>query len=207
MMECPKCKKTTSDDTPICECGYIINDVSNQTSNKPLLIHDSALKLIAIIEIYGGGFGILSSLFLSFLPLILNKYVESTNQTSEDKTFFALFIIITFILYSISFLSGYFLYKRKFKGLVLSIIIQIFQIIQFKIYNIYYVFISGFSLEVFNQNGWSGYNLHFGPRSFFDYRTNSIPDFLSVNIISILILIYLLYSFFKNFNYKRSLVK
>lgn len=206
-MECPKCKKIITEITPICECGYCFNDVITQTLSKPLLINDSVLKLIAIIEIYGGGFGILSSLFLSFLPLILNKYVESTNQTSEDKTIFALFIIITFILYSISFLSGYLLYKRKFTGLVLSIIIQIFQMIQFKINNIYYVFISGFSLEVFNQNNWSGYNLHFGPRSFFDYKTNSIPDFLSFNIISILIFIYLLYSFFKNFNYKRSLVK
>lgn len=137
------------------------------------------LKSIAIYQILGGliGFFILSTIDFSIL---------NTNKV--------IVIFIMFVLFSLCVLSGYLLLSRKLqKGINLSIILNLFQIISFGILGYTYKFISGICLGMnFDLTDDVLFRLSFDVTNFqVNFWGGSKVTFVGINFIPLIVLHFL----------------
>jgi hypothetical protein len=186
-MKYPEYRKTVNNLRFGSDNGCDFNMPDNQ-----LLSHNIILKVIALIALLSGVLGLIFWISLVLFTFFKTGDVKFSDLSITAQVEFLLMVLLGFILYTISFFSGYLLYKRRLRGLILSIIDQIFHIMQFKIGSIYYFYVSGFSAGVIMQNGQLKFNQNMGIRLLFSFKPVDEPGFISINLIAIIIIIYLL---------------
>ncbi len=112
------------------------------------------IKAIAIYQMVGGIFGLVSSIFyLNFFQILLESSIELYQQllnrvSAPEYSPFLLVFVIVLCLYPIighllSFVAGFFLFKEQKRGLQLSIIAQVIQVPQLAVAGFAYLFSSG----------------------------------------------------------------
>lgn len=149
--------------------------------------------LICLYEIIGGILGVCITLYYIFFSINL-AFKADIPLTNRLLSLFIFIIIIA--LYILSFIGGFCLWKKKKKGIILSKIVQVFQIPYIITSSFTYAFISGLQLgptvtvssKIFKFAGLfylgSSFNIHFG--SGIKYII------LGINIIPILVIYYLI---------------
>lgn len=147
------------------------------------------IKVISGLQVYGGITGLI---LVVIAGIFMFSTVFNNPVTILDILKIIIFVTVGFVLFLANFYSGYFLYKQKAGGIILSLGIQLLQIIQLRTDNIHYEFVSGFSFRVFYYNAWYGFKLNAGPRFFLGLEATGENNFVSINIIAVLVVIYLL---------------
>lgn len=98
---------------------------------------------ICIYEMIGGILGLFFTVNFAFFST--NSIINSASSVN-NKLFSLLIFLFIFVLYSLSFIAGFFLLKKKQQGIKLSIIVQILQIPCIAAPGFIYSFISGLQL-------------------------------------------------------------
>jgi hypothetical protein len=119
----------------------------------------------------GGILGLCLTVYFTFFS---SNSIMNPAMPVNYKLFCLLIFLFIFVLYTLSFIAGFFLWKKKQKGIILSIIVQIFQIPYIVAPGFIYFFISGLQLgatvaissNVFKVTGLfylgSSFNVNFG---------------------------------------------
>lgn len=92
-------------------------------------------KLISIYEIIGGVLGLIITMFMLIFSAMSVKEINAP-----------ILILIVIVLYILSLVAGICLLKKKQKGIILSIVVQIFQIPYIVTSSFTYIFIAGLQL-------------------------------------------------------------
>ena len=144
--------------------------------------YDELLKAIALFEMIGGVFGVVS----------VGRTVARAWDYFLANPVFPIVCTFFLILYVLCFVAGLLLWRKHALGIVLSRIIQALQIPQFTIAGFLYLFVAGldFTLTV----GAARYNLGFslGSRWYGALTPQSAPFSLGVNFVAAFIFAYLL---------------
>ncbi|MCK4257382.1 MAG: hypothetical protein KAX49_00295 [Halanaerobiales bacterium] len=141
-------------------------------------------RIIAFHEMLGGVLGVL--LFIFFVPFrsfFLGPVILIIN-------------IIMLSLYVLSFCAGFLMWKGKKSGILLSLIIQVFQIPQFIINGYTYLFICGsmlsINIEYFTSHYGFNFNVHLGSLYHINLMSGQTSLLLGINVIALVIFMYLL---------------
>ena len=107
------------------------------------------LRLIAILEITGGVWGL--SIMLYRMANVLDNFK------------FLLFILLYMLPFIVSLCAGMLLWKQRSIGVTLSLVLQLLQILYFAIAGVYYSFISGvlIGIRISFLEGLTHYNFNF----------------------------------------------
>jgi len=144
-------------------------------------------KIISIIQIVGGIVGSIITLFI-LLQFIVNP---------SGTPLYIVALMILLLLYVFSIYAGIRLWKQYYDGISSSIILQLFQIIQYTFAGISFMFISGIGLLPFNRNGWVGNKLQLGAKNYISLDIVGGLSSFSINLIPVLLIVYLLYRYIK----------
>lgn len=98
------------------------------------------LKFISVYEMVGGILGILVTIYLG---LFSSNSILNPAMPINFKIFNAIIFTFILVLYILSCVGGFFLWKEKKSGIVYSIIIQVFQIPHIMVPGFIYIFQSG----------------------------------------------------------------
>jgi hypothetical protein len=146
-------------------------------------------KLIYIYEMIGGILGVGIAIIVFIKTIMDSKSLENYGIKS-------LIVIFILALYVLSFIGGFLLWKGKENGMVISIIVQIFQIPYIITSNCIYVFISGLQLgasisiptNILRITGLFAYG-----SSFDMYFGNSVKyTVIGMNFIPIIVIYYII---------------
>jgi len=145
--------------------------------------------LISICEIIGGILGIL--LQIEAVLKIINS-----SLTTYLKMYNLLFVIFMLILYAMTTIAGILLCKKKQKGIILSIIVQAFQIPYISMIKISYSFIAGLqfgiAIKIFSTGPKIALLYHLGSSYLYGLNIGySQYTVLGVNFIPIIVISYL----------------
>lgn len=136
-------------------------------------------KMLGIYQLLGGIIGIGLTIWI-----LLSVQVQFVGQY--------FFIVVAFLLYLYSIFCGLMLLKNKKKGLRLSLVNQLFQIVNLSIVGFAYKYISGFflsfGLDLTNNN----LLFNFGTSSWeLAINTNSIISEVHINLIALFLVFFI----------------
>lgn len=142
-------------------------------------------KLISIYEIVGGVLGLMAAIFMVIFSVI-----------SIQKINYPLLIFAIIALYILSLVAGVCLLKKKQQGIMLSIIVQIFQIPYIITSSFTYIFISGLMIGAkvtfVSQMSRTTGMFYLGSSFSLPYGSGIQNVILGINFIPILIIGYFL---------------
>ena len=143
------------------------------------------LKIVSIYEILGGMTGAAVILF-SIVPVLIK-------QSARPNILFLYFIVVIFLLlFVLSILGGFFLWRNKGVGYLFSFIVQLIQIPYLVTSILVYTFIAGFSITPYISSRGIGITFYLGGRFLF-YVGHAVLGYrLGVNLLALFLAIWIL---------------